>query len=390
MKKVLSIILAAVLLVGCLPFTVFAAGTVTFSASREFTASDELQSGTNYLIPAGVTMTVRSDMTLYIPSGTKLEIEEGGTLNVLGTVSVLKSGSIYCRGTIKNSGNIQLNSDPVGEGETAPDVKVQFRFPDLASPSVNLQNKIDVYYDIGDGIVSVPVSGADRYLPLRSEVKIYAKIREPRADRDKFDDALLKLKFNEVSLEYVTGEKKGEGYFVTTASTGGDISYAKWTSDNDFLTTLRIVLPSGEGYECVPRYPDRITKTEDGTIIVKYGEPFSFKVELDEAYDMSNYEVYIYNGYGWLNLETDASAQTGDNAEASLSIAAKPDAYGYYNIPSGSMVGDLTISVRGVMKNSTINLIGNLLETFKNIFNMLREFFDGLKQMFSGLKANNG
>ena len=68
-------------------------------------------------------------------------------------------------------------------------------------------------------------------------------------------------------------------------------------------------------------------------------------------------------------------------------IAAHEDDYGYYNIPA--VTGDITVTVTGVMKNSTISLIGSLLETFKNIFNMFKEFIESLKDLFGGF-TNNG
>ena len=77
--------------------------------------------------------------------------------------------------------------------------------------------------------------------------------------------------------------------------------------------------------------------------------------------------------------------ETGDLEIGKL--RAEPDANGYFNV--SQVTGDLTISVQGVMKNSTINLIGNLLETFRNIFNMLKEFIESLKDLFGGL-SNNG
>ena len=387
MKKVISVILAAVMLACCLPFAVFAEDPDgSFTTSGTFASSHQLESGKTYRICSGATMTVPSTLSLYIPEGTRLEIEQGGTLDVLGSVYVAKSGSLYAYGTINHSSNISLNTDPLNEGEFPPNVQVQFRFPALNADGINLNEKIDVRFAYGSGdnvtVRDVPVEGGSYFVPLNSEVKIYAQIREPDANRDKFDDSLLKLKFNNVGLTYTTGPKAGDGYFETTASTGGDVSYTKWTNDSDFLTVKKIVLPAGEGYECVPRDPDKVRRTEDGTIIVKYGEPFSFKVELDEGYDMSHYEVSIYNGYGWLNL-----VSTGEEIDTlSLeNIAAQPDDYGYYNIPE--VTGDITVSVTGVMKNSTINLIGNLLETFRNIFNMLKEFFESIKDLFTGMNG---
>ena len=384
MKKVLSVVLAALLVACCIPFSVFAASGQETLLPGAFNETDPsaagyklLESNVEYIIPSGTTVTVPSTRLLYVPNNSRITVQEGGKLNVLGNIVVLNSGSIYADGLIEHSSHILLD----GDGAAA---MVQFRFPDLNDNSVRLADKITLSYYY-DGVnatnqpEAVPVTGLSRYFPMNTEIQIIAKIIEPDNVHDKYDDSLLKVSLNGIGLSYVTGQKQGEGYFTTTATTGGDITFAKWTNDSDFLTTKKIILPSGEGYECVPRYPDRVQRTADGTIVVKYGDPFSFKVELDEAYDMSSIEVYIYNGYGWLDL------QSNEERTDLVGFNAVPDDYGYYNIPSVN--GDITVSVRGVMKNSTISLIGNLMETFKNIFNMLKEFIDGLMNLFNGMNA---
>lgn len=387
MKKVISVFLAVLMIACCVPVSVFAASSSeTFNASANFTSSIQLLSDVEYIIPNGVTMTVPSNLTLYIPAHARLTVSEGGKLNVLGSIVIMDFGELYAAGIIDHGSNIEVakNADNAA-------AMVQMRYPDLNDDAVKLADKITVKFSYdGAEEQTVPVGGGSYYVPLNKEIKIDAHIIEPTANlpasqqRDKFDDSLLKIKFNNVGLSYVAGAKADTGYFTTTATTGGDITFAKWTNDNDFLTTKRIVLPSGEGYEVLPRFPDKVQRTEDGTIVVKYGEPFSFYVDLDEAYDMSNYEVYIYNGYGWLNLGEE-NQETGDLEIGKL--RAEPDANGYFNV--SQVTGDLTISVQGVMKNATINLIGNLLETFRNIFNMLKEFIESLKDLFSGF-SNNG
>ena len=368
MKKTLSVILAVLMLACYVPF-VYAANQYTFTESAEFTSSDQLADNTEYIIPDGVTMTVKAGKTLFVPSNTRITVQKGGTLNVAGTLAVLAHGSIWCAGNIDHSSHISLEDDTAA-------VMVEFRFPNLSNDEIRLADKITVSctYDGMDESAdpNIPVGGKSFYVPLDAEVKIDAHIIEPDGTHDKFDDSLLKVKFNNVGLSYVTGPTAGTGYYTTVATTGGDISYTRWTNDNDFLTTKKIILPSGEGYEVKSRFP--VTKTEDGVIVVKYGDPFSFYVELDEAYDMSNYEVYIHDGYGWMLI-------TAPN-----NVAAQPDDYGYYNIPA--VEGDITVTVTGVMKNETITLIGNLLETFRNIFNMLKEFFASFKELFSGFGGN--
>ena len=380
MKKVLSVMLAALLLACCIPFPAFAINQYTYPApGGEFEVNADgdavLASDTEYTIPSGVTMTVPSGVMLSVPASTTLRVSKGGKLEVFG--SIWLRGQLICDGELEGSKNIDL----VGNGSA----EVEFRFPNLSSDELGLSDKIKVYCynEESNSFKTVPLNEATPYhFPLNSEVRIYSIINEPDPTHDKFDDSLFPIEFHNVGLTYMPGQKISTanvaddylklGYFTTTASTGGDVTFPKWSNDSDYLTTKKISLPSGDGYECIPRDPN-VVKSSDGAVYVKYGEPFSFKVLLDDAYDMSDYQVYIYNGYGWLQLDADDGFQAG------------ADEYNYYNI--AHVEDDLTVSVRGVMKNSTINLIGNLLETFKSIFNMLKEFLASLKEMFAGMKS---
>ena len=75
MKKTISVILAVIMAVCCMPFAVFAEGTDTvFDKSGSFESSDQLVSGNIYRIESGVTMTVPSELTLYIPTVAKLYV----------------------------------------------------------------------------------------------------------------------------------------------------------------------------------------------------------------------------------------------------------------------------------------------------------------------------
>ena len=370
MKKTISIILAVLMLACCMPFSVFAfSNTVVFSTSDSFTDSHQLDSNVEYVIKNGVTMTVPSGFTLYIPQNAQITVEKGATLNVVGEIRISDFGALYSSGIIINGDHVKKDN-----GAENAAAMVQLRFPDLNSADVQLKDKIEVSFSYeGAEEQNVPDYGCDYFVPMNTEIHINAHIIEPDAIHDKYDDSKLNVKLNGTTqLPYVTGANLGTGYFKYQTITGGDISYAKWTTANnsDFLTTKRIILPSGEGYEVKSRFP--VTKTEDGAIVVKYGDPFSFYVDVDEAYDMSKYEVYIHDGYGWMLI-------TAPN-----NVAAKADDYGYYNIPA--VEGDITITVTGVMKNSTISLIGNILETFRNIFKMLQEFFENFQSLF----GNNG
>ena len=95
-------------------------------------------------------------------------------------------------------------------------------------------------------------------------------------------------------------------------------------------------------------------------------------VEKHPEYDMSAYEVYIYNGYGWTNL--DPSQDLADIEPA------KPDEYGYYTI--SEVKGEHTVYVVGVVANETLLMVGNILDMVKNIFEMIAGFFAEILAFF--------
>ena len=365
MKKTLAVILSAVMLLCCIPFAVNAAEQITYSASAEFTGSNELVSGNTYIISDGVTMTVPSNLTLYVPAGAVLRVAEGGKINVLGQIVVLDGGSFFVEGFIYGASNVTVN----GSGSAL----AELRFPALSKTSglvdangnarINVSyassSKGDIYEDLQGTVVwnNVPVGGTSIMAPINQYIYIKAEIVEPQAGYDKFDDSLMGVYINGVGIPFTQGSHH------TLLTTSGDISYSKWVKDSDFLNTFNIYLPTGEGYTVYGREGEQSTDGE--TVKLKYGQSFSFKVEIDPEYDMSSYEVYIYNGYGWANMDT--SSLLKDIAPST------PDEYGYYHIPE--IKGEHTIYVVGVVKNETLLMVGDILDMIRNVFEMIAGFF---------------
>ncbi|MBQ3537627.1 MAG: hypothetical protein IJA39_03515 [Clostridia bacterium] len=374
MKKTLAIVLSVLMLVCMVPFA--SAATVhTFEASADFTRSDELVSGDTYVIPSGVTMTVPTGITLYVPTGAILRVEEGAKLNVLGNIIVLDGGQLFVEGFINGASNIEVN----GTGTALAEI----RFPSLAK--LDLADKIEVSYGSSengniyedlDGTVKfekVSVGGSSAYAPLNQYIYIKASIIEPDLTYDKFDDSLMNVYFNGVGVPYTQGSHH------TMLTTSGDITYSKWGKGDDskFLNTFNIYLPTGEGYTVYGREGEQSADGE--TVKLKYGQSFSFKVEIDPEYDMSAYEVYVYNGYGWTNLDT---------TELLKDIApAEPDEYGYYHIDQ--IKGEHTIYVVGVVKNETLLMVGDILDMIRNVFEMIAGFFAELMG-FLGISFGDG
>lgn len=371
MKKTLSIILCAIMLVCSIPLCAGAAEPFRFEVSGNFDPSDVLVSGTDYIIPEGVTMTVRSGMTLYIPSETTLTVEVGGRLVVNGNIVTQPSSQLQVKGTVVHGDNIS------GQGKAYAEV----RFPDLSDASVNLAGKVQISYCVLPGEYdyleknvewkSVGDSGdtaqcnINEYLFIKAVINEATDPTDPDYGYDKYDDSLLRVFYNGVGLTL------GSNVHSTIVSTSGDITYSKWTNDRDFYNAFNIYLPTGEGYTVYGRYGETSADTE--TVKLKYGEPFSFRVEIDEAYDMSAYEVYIYNGYGFTSLDVDSLLSDIN--------PAKPDEFGFYTIEE--VKGPTTIYVIGVVKNSTINLVGNIVDMLKNAFEMIKAFFENLFDLFN-------
>ncbi len=377
MKKTLAVVLSVVMLLCCVPFMSFAADVHSFTQNGKFENANEFvlekyNGCKTFSIPEGVTMTVPSEITLFIPNGTVLRVEEGGKLNVIGEIVVLSGGTLFVEGFIQNPSNVTVNGNGTALAE--------LRFPalDKTSGLIDSTGKAriqvsygsstngNIYEDQQGTVVfqKVSESGATVMAPLNQYIYIKAEIVEPDAKYDKFDDSLMNVYINGIGIPFTQGSHH------TMLTTAGDISYSKWVKDDDFLNTFNIYLPTGEGYTVYGREGEQSAEGE--TVKLKYGQAFSFKVELEPEYDMSAYEVYVYNGYGWTNLDT---------TELLKDIApAKPDEYGYYHIEE--VKGEHTIYVVGVMKNETMLMVGNLLDMLKNFFEMFSEFFKSFFALF--------
>lgn len=375
MKKTLAVILSLVMLLCCVPFAANAADEpvstlVEWSENHTIKATNELQSNVNYTIKKGYTLTIASDVTVIVPLSCTLIVEEGATLRVYGKMTV--QGQLRVEGLIERGGAEKITVDDTGS------TMVAVRFPALAdeglsgriSVSYGVSTTGDPYADLQEGFAlkSVSDSGETVYVSLNEYVYVKAAINEPDPAYDKFDDALMQVYVNNMPQAY------GQGVYNFKVVSSSDISYSPWTTDNDFLSTFEILLPTGEGYAVYGREGEQSALGE--TVKLKYGQTFSFKVEIEPEYDMSAYEVYIYNGYGWTNL--DPSQDLADIEPA------KPDEYGYYSIKD--VKGPHTVYVVGVVANETILMVGNILDMVKNIFEMISAFFAEILAFF-GLAA---
>ena len=369
MKKTISVILAVCMIFAFVPFFALADDTAIV-VTQEYLASEDvnyvLPSSHDYVINSGV-VTIPAGKTLHVSASATLTVKNGATLYINGNVVVHETAVMYVDGNITNADKITI----------AGECYAGITFPSLYN--CGLAGKLEVSYGSSfsgseyDDLVANAVTykkvectydDVHEYVPMNQYVYIVAHIIEPVAGRDQFDDSKMKVRLNGVEIPYK------QNNHCTLLTTGGTISYSQWTSDNDFLNTYKIDLPSKEGVTVVGRGGE--IGSTDTTVYIKYGKPFSFRVDLDEAYSKSPMEVYIVAGYGWSNLDTSTILADLEPAQ--------PDADGYYTIPS--VQSDYTVFVMGVIANETTEKVSGIFEQVKSIFEMVKKFFAQFLALF--------
>lgn len=374
MKKTLALILCAIMLLASLPVCALAETTVerqtvvytaNTTLSEAVLANTTFLTNTDYIVEEGATLTIPSGVMAYLSTNSSLTVKKGATLIINGSLLTFTNSDVIIEGITYGAANIS------GLG----DVKVQVRFKDLksyygannaedclVSVSYAVSTLDNSYADITEELEYTDVAYDEEtsiYVPLNRYIYIKAEIAEPDPAYDKFDDSLYNVYMNGSIVTY------GQGAHYIQVTTAGDITYDSWKGEEYYYNTFKVALPAGEGYTVY-------SKTgEKGTLELPYGSSMSFRVEIDEAYDMSQYEVYVYNGYGWTGLDTSTLVSTIEPCQ--------PDEYGYYTITD--IKGDHTVYVVGVMANETISMLSNIMEIFRNVIQMLSELFGELFAM---------
>lgn len=378
MKKVISILLCALMLVSSFAFSASAANPIeafgdengtSVEISYGFdlddpTVNPDWVSNRDYVIRKGCTFVVPSGRTLNVPLNSTLTVEPGAHFVVNGQLNVAGEMFVYGKLTgtnITGSGNI----------------KCEVRFPSLADANVNLNNKIEVRYYVsplqGDeyGDINVPIEnytavasdGAKIMVDYNKYLYIRILIKEAPGE-DRYDDKKYPVFYNSSKVDF---KQNGCPVLVITS---GDVSYGSWMQDTTYYNTYKITLPEGEGYTVYGR------NGEFGEVTLKYGQAFSFRVELEEDFDKSDYLVYVYNGNGWTNLEK-------DDLLAGIE-PAKPDAEGYYTI--NSITGEYSIFVEGVVSNEMLDIFSQVFTIFRQIWETITEIFN---ELFGGMNLGD-
>jgi len=373
----------------CVMPVAFAAETVNYIESGDLDAESVL----NGTIASDVEMTIPENEALVIAGGQTLTVEAQGTLEVLGSLTIEKNGTlvIEAKNTSENKEAAILNvlgTVKVEKGGTL-DVKgtvvhservtclgtskVYYHFPNLSGTALG-QHIAAIkagYADDGSSYADVSGKvewnenlkyGGDFVAPLNSVVYIATQFNQ-KSNPDGtvvkvLDDAKFPVYLDTVAVPFV------QGVHMTTADASVDVTYGKW-SDTDYIWDYSFYVPSGSGYIV---HSDKGETSKQGAIKVAAGADFRFRVEIDGSYDMSKYEVYVYEGYAYDN----ATGQDKiDNGKAVKMVA---DENGYYTV--SSVYSDYTIYVTGVVSNEAIERTSSILDLLKNVINVFRTLFE--------------
>ena len=415
MKKTLSVILAVLMLVCCLPFSVFA---------EETPVSAELYAQTNgYVLDNTHTVyTVGADETFTVPEETTLFIEKDVTLEVYGTLYV--QGSVISRGGVLllkldtengTAGKITQPNDGrehVGGNDSKNyRAEVMLSGKNLEEYTVTEHHIANIRYtcstngsSYADLSGDVPYASMNINVPLQVYLNQYLffqmDILDERNSDKKYDANMLTFSYNGAKV------KNAQNTYQIYVTTAGVISFAgdkAWKEDT-FLKQYKIYIPAGTGYAVYGMNGEASATTE--TVHLKYGRDFIFRVDIAPDYSRSEYEIYLVNAYQFIASRYAVSLsemaedyndwnddsflytegkypcaklfRNGDGSDGGIYI----DENGLCHIPGSFINRDCSIAVTGVVKNETITFAAKIVEMIKNIVNSIREFFLFLGDLF--------
>ncbi len=378
MKKFISVLLCALMLAGAMSTIAFAetADVVEFgnadgSVSQYVFEKTEAEwvNGKSYIIRSGCTFVVPSGRVLNVPYNSSLTVEKGAHLVVNGQLNAVDEVHVYGKMT--------------GENVTGQEnVTCYVEFADLTASNVNLADKIDIrvylsnendaygdveveldeYLAIADDGVN-PINNS-KYLPVKYNTYLYVRVLiQEQGNEDRFDDKLFPVKCNGVVIPF------SQNACPILVTTGSEITYSSWVNDSTYYNSYTISLPAIDsvGYTVYGR------NSEVGEVVVKHGQSFSFRVELEEEYNKSAYQVYVFAGNGWTDLEKEELLEGISPAVA--------DSEGYFTITN--ITSNHTVYVQGVMENE-------MLDLFSTIFNIFRQIWEAISEIFTELFGEGG
>ena len=380
MKKTIAVLLACLMLLASIPFTVSAA---------------EISSDTNYTeatsIAAGATLDIWADVTV------SNKFENYGTIVIHngGSLTVIKGGLLENHGDIvvKTGGNL----DVTGGGELNNYVTIPASFSRTYGWKETwcrqeLTVQFDTYYymyqqgDTDDAYANIEnytrplTEDTTVAVPYGDELFVMVVPRiGPKQDGEWVAAERLQLNVGSSTIGVTTivdTESENQvrlpeyGAVFTVIPTNAFEIEVKSTDYDDIVKIFDIALPKTEAYYVIT------DKNDVDNVKVEFGDTLSFRVVLEPEYDKS--EVFVYVN----------------------SIYMEPQEFGYYRVAgpmqsdgfatAGGVQDHLTITVMGVASNESKEQMSSLVLMLQEIFSIIKEFFSYFTSLFSGLGSLGG
>lgn len=423
MKKIISLVLVSIMLLTCLPLSVFAAdgtwaGTQTIStptaiadgtttavsgSSRTITSVLTIQPSGKLIIKEGATVLVSGNGRI-VNQG-EIIVESGATLHIAGiganeadcalkneniidikadaSVLIAKSATVFNAGYIKNAERIsvigslqhQVTFTPKDNGDTVnnntfasfswtyKNTEMWNRTETIVNFTSRILKDTELETDLGYTVAANYTNACPNVGWYEHGEKVYILVT---ADENGswIDTSRMKLTINgQEATAYATVDND-RGVFCITPTNSIEVSVAS-LAYKDIVKLFDVTLPKTEGYYVI---------TKDGVVdqaTVEFGKTFSFRVVLNPEYDKSKIVVYVNT------------------------FAIEPDEYGYYDIQgkeesvgfalAGGVQDDLSIQVMGVAPNERVEQMNNIVSFIKEIFDVFRSIFAYFQDLFAGL-----
>lgn len=375
MKKTIAVLLACLMLLASIPFTVSAA---EISVDTNYDTPTTNAAGATLDIWANVTVssTFTNNGTIVIHNGGSLTVINGGLLENHGDIVVKTGGNldVISGGNLNNYVTIPASfSRTYGWKETwcRQELTVQFdtyyymyKMGDTDDAYANIENYVRPLTQ--DTTVAVPY-GDELFVMVVPRIG-------PKGDGEWVAAERLQLNVGTSTIGVTTildTESENQvrlpeyGAVFTVIPTNAFTIEVKSTAYDDIVKIFDIALPRTEAYYVIT------DKNDVDNVKVEFGDTLSFRVVLEPDYDKSDIFVYVNT------------------------IPMEPKEFGYYRVTgpmksdgfatAGGVQDHLTITVMGVASNESQEQMSSLVLMLQEIFSIIKEFFSYFTSLFTGL-----
>lgn len=330
-RKLISVILIAVMLISSIPFIVLA-DTITNDIDTDTTISLDDE------IPEGAVVTLTKTLV----------INEGASLTVRGELKIGNGGSVIVYGELNIYGKITMM------GGSPPETRANGVIRNAVTLPGSVPGQYTVFRMIYDPILMYyeeeEVGAQTTYLiEAGDEFAFKVNMVQPQHDPVTFP-----VKANGITVYNEAGYFKVLGIVDPIVFTFGDPQ----------IKVFRIRLPKAEGYIVAARGMAGVPDSEVTDVVeLKYGEDLEFTLRINENYDKSkNIKVYVND------------------------VEVTADAYGYYRVPGIGTDGKSSyeINVMGVVSNQMTDTLKAVIDLFKSLYEAFQGIFEAFREIFSG------